>query len=146
MSKAVIDFCDRLEAALLSIEERLGRARRSIEEGREAMVGEAKKHLDEAAEELTSFKTKAGEMAAELRADLPKQASTVRDKLAEFGQEAQVAMRHAVVVLAEAASKGAKSVASALEQGAERAHGYAETLRETGVSKREDRAETYPGG
>jgi hypothetical protein len=55
-------------------------------------------------------------------------------------------MRHAVVVLAEAASKGAKSVASALEQGAERAHGYAETLRETGVSKREDRAETYPGG
>jgi molybdopterin converting factor small subunit len=141
MSKAVIDFCDRLEATLLSIEERLAGARRSLEEGREQMVGEARKHLDEAAEELNSFKAKAGEMAAELRADLPKQAATIREKLSEFGQEAQVAMRHAVVVLAESASKSARGVASALEQGAQRAHGYAEALRrETAVARPEDAA------
>ena len=147
MSKAVIDFCDRLESMLLSIEERLARAKHSIEEGRDAAAAEAKKHLDDAVEELNSFKTKAGEMAADLRAELPKQTATAREKLAEFGLEAQVAMRHAVIVLADAASKGAKSFASVLEQGAERAQGYAETLRrETAAGERESDATTYPGG
>lgn len=135
MSQAVIEFCEGLKTTLLGIEDRLDKAKQSLTSGASNLSGEAKHHVEEAAEQLESFKAQAGIMAKTIRAELPEHAAGLKDKLAEFGQEAQVAMRHAVVFLAEAASKGAEGSAEALLAGAKKAHAVAEELRrETAVS------------
>lgn len=129
MSQAVIDFCEGLKTTLLALEQKLDNARRSLEAGAAQAGGEAKKHVDEAVEQLEAFKVHAGLMAQAIRADLPEQTGAVKEKLKDFGQEAQVAMRHAVVFLAETASKGAESAAEALQAGAKQAQKVAEDLR-----------------
>lgn len=135
MSQAVIDFCEGLKTTLLGLEDKLDKARRSLEAGAAQASGEARKHVDEAAEQLDAFKTHAALLAEAIRADLPEQTSAAREKLKDFGQEAQVAMRHAVVFLAEAASKGAEGAAGALQAGARQAHKMAEDLkRDTAVT------------
>lgn len=135
MSQAVIDFCEGLKTTLLALEQQLGNAKRNLEAGAAQASGEAKKHVNEAVEQLQAFKAHAGLMAQAIRADLPEQTGAINEKLKEFGQEAQVAMRHAVVFLAEAASKGAEGAAEALQSGAKRAHEVAEELkRDTAVA------------
>ncbi len=135
MSQAVIDFCEGLKTTLLSIEDRLGKAKQSLDGGATQLSGETKKHIDDAIEQLEAFKAHVGLMAQAIRADLPAQTSAMQEKLKEFGQEAQVAMKHAVVFLAEAASKGAEGSAEALLAGAKKAHAVAEDLRrDTAVS------------
>jgi ABC-type transporter Mla subunit MlaD len=138
MSKAVIDFCQGLQTSLLAIEERLGKAKQAFDAGRTHVEADARAHVEKASAELDAFKARAAGLAAELRAELPEKVDAVEDKLKEFGQEAQVAMRHAVVFLAEAASKGATAGAGLLHRGAERAHDLAENLRhETAVAVRD---------
>lgn len=139
MSQAVIDFCEGLKTALLNIEDRLAKAQRSLSESATEVSQEASKHINEATSQLETFKAHAGLMAQAIRADLPDQAASVREKLHEFGLEAQVAMRHAVVLLAETAAKGAESTAK-------KAHTMADKLRhETAVSvKRSEGGETPP--
>jgi hypothetical protein len=145
MSQAVIDFCEGLKTTLLSLEEKLDQAKRSLEAGAAQASGEAKKHVDEAAEQLGAFKAHAAMMAQTIRADLPEKTAAMRDKLKDFGQEAQVAMRHAVVFLAEAASKGAESAAGALHAGAKGAHKFAEELkRDTAVAVAEPKQTSPP--
>jgi hypothetical protein len=135
MSQAVIDFCEGLKTTLLTLEEQLGKAKRNLEAGAAHASGEAKKHVDEAVQQLETFKTHAGLMAQAIRADLPEQTGVMKEKLKDFGQEAQVAMRHAVVFLAETASKGAESAAEVLQTGAKQAHKVAEELkRDTAVT------------
>jgi len=135
MSQAVIDFCEGLKTTLLSIEDRLGKAQTVLATGAARASEEAKKHVDEAAAELAKFKTHAGLMAEAIRAELPERGEAVKSKLTEFGQEAQVAMRHAVIFLAETASKGGGGAAGALHVGAEQAQKLAENLRrETAVT------------
>ncbi|MBY0565485.1 MAG: hypothetical protein K2P58_15045 [Hyphomonadaceae bacterium] len=129
MSQAVIDFCEGLKTTLLGLEDRIGKAQASLASGAIQVSGEAKKHLDEASEQLEKFKTHAGLMAQAIRADLPEQTAEMKEKLKEFGLEAQVAMRHAVVFLAEAASKGAEGAAAALKEGAVKAKTLADDLR-----------------
>lgn len=130
MSQAVIDFCEGLKTALLGIEDRLAKAKSSLESGAAQVGGEAKKHVAEATEQLQAFRAHAGVMAEALRADLPAQTVVAKEKFTEFGQEAQVAMRHAVVFLAETASKGADTAAGTLKAGAEKARALAEKLRQ----------------
>ncbi len=130
MSQAVIDFCEGLKTMLLGIEDRLGKAKKSLETGTTQVSGEAKEHVEKAAEQLEAFKAHAGLMAQAIRADLPHQTAAVKEKLKEFGQEAQVAMRHAVIFLAETASKGAEGAADALEAGAKQAQKVAQDLRD----------------
>lgn len=135
MSQAVIDFCEGLKTTLLALEQKLDSAKQNLEAGAAQASGEAKKHVDEAVEQLRAFKVHAGLMAQAIRADLPEQTGAMREKLKDFSQEAQVAMRHAVVFLAEAASKGAEGAAEALQSGAKRAHEIAEELkRDTAVT------------
>src|SRR5690606_22335178 len=135
MSQAVIDFCEGLKTTLLALEQKLDKAKRNLEAGAVQASGEAKKHVDEAVEQLEAFRAHAGLMAKAIRAELPEQTGAVREKLKDFGQEAQVAMRHAVVFLAEAASKGAEGAAGALQAGAKQAHKVAEDLkRDTAVA------------
>jgi hypothetical protein len=129
MSQAVIDFCEGLKTALLGIEDRLGKAKRSLESGTAQVSGEAKEHVEKAAEQLEAFKAHAGVLAQAIRADLPHQTAVVKEKLKEFSQEAQVAMRHAVIFLAETASKGAEGAADALEASAKQAQKVAQDLR-----------------
>ncbi len=134
MSQAVIDFCEGLKTTLLGLEDRLGKAQSalaqtSLAKGASRAGEDAKKHLAEASEQLQQFKAHAGLMAQAIRAELPEQAEIMKEKLSEFGQEAQVAMRHAIVFLAEAASKGAISAAGALQTGAHQAKRLAEELR-----------------
>lgn len=129
MSKAVIEFCRRLETTLLGIEEQLGKAQKALAERAETVEGEAGKYVQQARAQLTAFRTKAAEMATELRAELPETVEGVQDKLKDFGLEAQTAMRHAVVFLAETASKGADGAAVLLHKGAERAQDLAADLR-----------------
>lgn len=129
MSQAVIDFCEGLKTTLLGIEERLDKAKRSLETNAAQVGGEAKKNIAEAAEQLEAFRVRAGLMAQAVRSELPAQTEVVKERFKEFGQEAQVAMRHAVVFLAETASKGADTAADALKTGAEKAHTLAEKLR-----------------
>lgn len=129
MSQAVIDFCEGLKTTLLALEDRLGKARSALEAGAAHASAEAKKNVDEAAEQLASFKAHAGMMAQAIRADLPQQTAAAKEKLKEFGQEAQVAMRHTIVILAEAAAKGAESTAQALHASAKSAHKVAEDLK-----------------
>lgn len=130
MSQAVIDFCEGLKTTLLGIEDRLAKAKSSLETGAGKVSGDARKHVEEAAEQLKAFRTHAGLMAQAVQADLPGRAEEARDKLKEYGLEAQVAMRHAVVFLAETASKGAESAAAALQEGAKQASTLAEKLRQ----------------
>lgn len=138
MSQAVIDFCEGLKTTLLGIEDRLGKAKQSLESSAAQIGDEAKKHVEEATEQLQAFKAQAGMMATTLRAGLPEHAAELKEKLTEFSQEAQVAMRHAVVFLAEAASRGAEESAEALLAGAKKAHAVAEDLRrDTAVSIRD---------
>lgn len=129
MSKAVIEFCHRLESALLGIEEQLGKAQKSLAAGAENVESEAARYVVQAGAQLAAFRAKAGEMASSLRAELPEKVEHVQDKLQDFGIEAQTAMRHAVVFLAETASKGAGGAADLLSKGAERAHDLADDLR-----------------
>lgn len=135
MSQAVIDFCEGLKTTLLGLEERIEKAQKALSSGAARASEDAKTHIDEAAGQLQSFKVHAGLMAEAIRADLPGRTEAVKDKLQEFGQEAQVAMRHAVVFLAESASKGATDAAGALQAGAKRAQKLATQLRqETAVT------------
>lgn len=135
MSQAVIDFCEGLKTTLLGLEDRLEKAQTALSSGAAHASKDARKHVDEAAEQLQKFKVHAGLMADAIRADLPSRAGVLKDKLGEFGQEAQVAMRHAVVFLAETASKGATGAASALQVGAKQAQKLAEQLKhETAVT------------
>lgn len=135
MSQAVIDFCEGLKATLLGLEERIEKAQAALASGAARAGEEAKTHLDDAAEQLQKFKVHAGLMAEAIRADLPSRTEVLKDKLGEFGQEVQLAMRHAVVFLAESASKGATDAAGALQAGAKQAHKLAEHLRhETAVT------------
>lgn len=129
MSQAVIDFCEGLKTTLLGVEDRLAKAKRAMDSGATNLSGDAKKHLSDAVDQLEAFKAHAGLMAQAIRADLPEQTSAMQEKLKEFGQEAQVAMKHAVVFLAEAASKGAETSAEALLAGAKKAQSVAEDLR-----------------
>ncbi len=129
MSQAVIDFCEGLKTTLLGLEERLAKAQAALSVGATRASEEAKKHIDEASEQLQKFKVHAGLMAQAIRADLPEQTEAAREKLSEFGQEAQVAMRHAVIFLAETASKGATGAAGALHAGAKQAERLAAELR-----------------
>jgi len=129
MSEAIVDFCEGLKTTLLGIEDRLAKAKTSLESGAAHVGDEAKKHIAEAAGQLEAFRAHAGIMAEALRADLPAQTVIAQEKFKEFGQEAQVAMRHAVVFLAESASKGADSAAETLKTGAEKARALAEKLR-----------------
>jgi hypothetical protein len=129
MSQAIIDFCEGLKSALLGVEAKLAKAQESIKVNAAQAGGEAKKHIDEAAEQLQAFKVHAGLMAQAIRADLPEQKAAMQEKLKDFGLEAQVAMRHAAVFLAEAASAGADTAAAALKKSAESARDVAENLR-----------------
>lgn len=129
MSKAVVEFCHRLETTLLGIEEQLGKAQKALASGAHAAESEAAKNITQAVAQLSGFRAKAGEMAASLRAELPEKVEQVQDRLKDFGIEAQTAMRHAVVFLAEAAAKGADSAADLLHKGAERASDVADDLR-----------------
>lgn len=135
MSQAVIDFCEGLKTTLLALEQQLGKAKRNLEASAAEASGEAKKHVDDAVAQLETFKTHAGLMAQAIRADLPAQTGAMKEKLKDFSQEAQVAMRHAVVFLAEAASKSAEGAAEALQSGARQAQKVAEELkRDTAVA------------
>jgi hypothetical protein len=129
MSKAVIEFCHRLEIALLGIEEQLDKAQKTLAAGAQGIESDAEKHVKQAGAQLAAFRGKAAEMAAALRADLPEKVDRLQDRLQDFGLEAQTAMRHAVVFLAEAASKGAGGAADLLHKGAARAHDLADNLR-----------------
>jgi hypothetical protein len=129
MSKAVIEFCHRLETTLLGVEEQLGKAQKALAAGAHAVESGAADNVAQAVAQLSAFRVKAGELAASVRAELPEQVERVQDKLQDFGVEAQTAMRHAVVFLAETASKGAGSAAELLHKGAERAHDLADDLR-----------------
>jgi hypothetical protein len=143
MSQAVVDFCEGLKTTLLGIEDRLAKAKSSLESSAAQIGGEAKKHVAEAAEQLEAFRAHAGVMAEALRADLPAQTVVAKEKFKEFGQEAQVAMRHAVVFLAETASKGADTAAGTLTTGADKARALAEKLRhDTAVAVAEPAAST----
>ncbi len=134
MSQAVIDFCEGLKSTLLALEDRLAKAKTTLEAGASEASTEAKKHIDDATEQLVRFKTHAGLMAQAIRADLPNQAAVAQEKLKDFGQEAQVALRHAVVFLAE-------NTAEALQAGAKSAQRVAENLRhETAVTAIESQA------
>jgi hypothetical protein len=135
MSQAVIEFCEGLKTTLLAVEEGLAKAKATLESEVGEAAEEAKKHINEAAEQLATFQAHAGVMAEAVRADFPKQTAFAREKLKEFGQEAQVALRHAAVFLAEAAAKGAETTADALKVGARSAQRVAENLRhETAVA------------
>jgi hypothetical protein len=144
MSQAVIDFCDGLKATLLNLEDRLGKAQSALSVGASHASEEAKKHVDEAADQLQKFKVHAGLMAQAIRADLPEQTAVVKEKLSEFGQEAQVAMRHAIVFLAETASKGATGAAGVLQAGAKQAQRLAENLRHDTAVTVASEADTPP--
>jgi hypothetical protein len=143
MSQAVIVFCEGLKTTLLALEDRLGKAKKAIDAGAAQAGVDTKKHVEEAAEQLARFRAHAGALAEAIRADLPQQTAAAKEKLGEFGQEAQLAMRHAVVFLAESAAKGAESAASGLQAGAKSAHKLAEDLRhDTALTVVEPKADT----
>jgi len=133
MSQAVIDFCENLKTTLLGIEAGLAKAKRNVAAGAAYAGYETKEHLDEAIVQLNAFKTQAAEAAKKWRDELPQSPAELREKTTkaaqEFGLEAQVALRHAAVIVAEAASKGAENAAVALQAGAQQAQNYAEGLR-----------------
>jgi hypothetical protein len=139
MSQAVVEFCQGLQSTLLAVEDRLAKAKAAFDAGGANVQSEAEKQVEKASEHLSAFKIKAARMAAEIRAELPEKVEAVEAGLKDFGLEAQVAMRHAVVFLAEGASKGAEGAAAILKRGAERAHELADTLRhDTAVTVRDE--------
>lgn len=129
MSQAVIDFCEGLKTTLLGLEQQMGAVKRGMEGGASQMEAEAKKRIEEAAEQLETFRAHASMMAEAIRADLPEHSAAMTAKAKEVGGEAQLAMRQAIMLLAEAAAKGAEGAASALKEGAGRAHAFAEEMR-----------------
>lgn len=135
MSQAVVDFCNGLETTLLAVEAKIGEAQRGLASGVAGLHQDAATHLAEATQQLSAFRGQASEIAQSLRASAPAEAVTAVEKLKEFGAEAQVALRHAMIFVAEAASKGAAGAADALQAGSERALSVAEALkRETAVA------------
>lgn len=142
MSQAVIDFCDGLKTTLLDIEERLTRAKASLDAGAATATSEAAEQIDAAAKQLSAFRLRAAETAETIRADLPVHTEHAGERLKHFGEEAQVALRHAVVFLAEAASKGAETAAKVLHVGSHQANALAQKLR--GESAGAATAETPP--
>lgn len=146
MSQAIVDFCEGLKTTLLAVEDRLLKAKVSLDAGATKAGGEAQKHVEEAAEQLRAFRAKAAVMARAVQAELPGRAEDAREKLKDVSQEAQVALRHAAVFLAETASKGAESAAAALQDGAKQASALAEKLRHgTAVTVPEADTPTQPG-
>ncbi len=136
MSRAVVEFCHGLETTLLAIEERLDKAAKSLAAGAHGVEAEAKQQVEEASAHLAAFRAKAGAMAQQLRQDIPEETEHLQERLSDFSADAQTAMRHAVVVLAEAASKGAVAGASALWTAGDKAQGIADQLRrETAAPK-----------
>jgi DNA anti-recombination protein RmuC len=143
MSQAVIDFCESLKTTLLVIENGLDRAKESLKEETAEASREARKHVEAAAEHLETFKTHAGRMAQSLRAEFPEKSASARAMLKEFGAETQEALRHAVVFLAETASKGAEGAADALRGGAFAAGAFAQKMRqETAATNDEARSDS----
>lgn len=134
MSQAIIEFCEGLKTTLLGIEDRLAKAKAGLSDNASQLSAEAKKHIDEAAQQLEQFKVHAGLMAQAIRAELPERTAAAKEKIQEVSQEAHVALRHAAVFLAEAASTGAAGAAIALQGGSQQAKAFAERLRnETAV-------------
>lgn len=129
MSQAIIDFCEGLKTTLLGIEDRLAKAKDSLGTGASKVSTEAQKHIEDASQQLSSFRAKAAILAQSVQAELPGTAAEAREKLKDFGLEAQVALRHAAVFLAETASIGALGAAGALQGGAKQASALAEKLR-----------------
>jgi hypothetical protein len=129
MSKAVIDFCDHLEKTLLAVEARLTKVQHAIGEGATGAQTDAKKQVDAAAQELRELQAVSAVFLEAIKADLPAQSKALQARFGEFGIEAQLALRHALVSLAEVAAKGARTASGALDHGAERAHQLAEELR-----------------
>ena len=95
MSKAVIEFCRRLETTLLGIEEQLGKAQKTLAEGAARSRERGCQEHHPSGRALSGFRAKAGEMAASLRAELPEKVEHMQDRLKDYGSEAQTAMRHA---------------------------------------------------
>ncbi len=129
MSQAVIDFCEGLKSTLLTLEDRLDKAKANLAQGAAQVSDDAKKHVDEAIAQLADFKVHAANLAQAIRADLPLQTAGIKETLTGFGQEAQVAMRHAVVFLAEHAAIGAEGAGEALKTSAKSAQKVADALR-----------------
>lgn len=119
MSQAVVDFCETLKSTLLTLEARLDKAKT-------ALACEAHEHVDAASKQLAEFKQRAAQMAQSLREQAPE---PVKARLQEFGLEAQTAMRHAVIFLAETASGGAEAASDVLHDGSRKAHALADDLR-----------------
>lgn len=130
MSQAIIDFCQRLQTTLLGIEDQLAKARDSAERTGAGLAKETQGHLDTANRQLADFRAKAADMAAKLRQELPEHSGELKERLNQFGLEAQVALRHAAVFLAEATAKGASGASDLLHKGADRASVMAQHLRD----------------
>lgn len=129
MSQAIIDFCQGLQTTLLAMEERLGKAKAALDAGATQANAEAKKHVQDAVDQLARFRAHAAIMAEALKADLPQQTLAAKEKLKEFGQEAQVVLRHAAVFLAETTARSAEGAADALITGAKVTRRVADDLR-----------------
>jgi hypothetical protein len=145
MSQAIIDFCEGLKTTLLGVEDRLAKARAALDVGAVQVEGEAKKHVEEAAKQLQAFKAHAGVVAQAVRAELPERAAAVQERFKGLGDEAQMALRHATVFMAEAAAQGAQSAAGALSESAKRAQALAEKVRhDTAVTVAEEAPPAKP--
>jgi hypothetical protein len=145
MSQAVIDFCEGLKSTLLALEDRLDKAKANLATGAAHVSDDAKRHVDEAVAQLVAFKVHAANLAQAIRSDLPLQTAGMKETLTGFGQEAQVAMRHAVVFLAEQAAKGAEGAGEALKSSAKTAQKVADDFRgDTAVTTVEPEAGKPP--
>lgn len=145
MSQAVIDFCENLKTFLLGVEANLEKANASLNEQASHARTEAQKHVDAATTQVAAFKSNTAALAKTLRENLPNQQAAMEHALKDAGAEAQVALRHAVVYLAEATSKGATGAAVAFQHVAAGAHTAAENLkRETALVSAPEKIETGP--
>ena len=129
MSKAVVEFCDQLEKTLLAIEARLNEAQHAFAATTAGAQADAKKQVEAATQELKQLQAVSGVFLEAIKADLPAQQVALQARFSEFGAEAQLALRHALVSLAEVAAKGARSASGVLEVGAVRAAKLAEDLK-----------------
>jgi hypothetical protein len=129
MSQAVVDFCEGLKTVLLDVEKRVGTAQAALAKSAGHVEKDAKKQLDQAARQLKDFRIDAAGLAENIRKDFPAQAAGAQKALNEFGHEAQAAMRHMLVMMADAASVGADTAAHALEAGARSARKFADEAR-----------------
>ena len=138
MSQAIIDFCQDLQATLLGIEDRLAKARQSVDSAGAAVAQQTQEHIDTATRQLADFRVKASDIAAKLRADMPENSGEWKERLTQLSLEAQVALRHATIFLAEATAQGATGASALLQKGAGHAHAVAQHLRDdTAVVVRE---------